>query len=38
MGSKMLVLPKGTPQEIVDVYTKATDEALKGEILNEHSK
>lgn len=34
MGSKMLVLPKGTPQEIVDVYTKATDEALKGDILN----
>ena len=34
MGSKMLVLPKGTPQEIVDVYTKATEEALKGDILN----
>jgi tripartite-type tricarboxylate transporter receptor subunit TctC len=33
MGSKMLVLPKGTPQEIVDVYTKATDEALKGDVL-----
>jgi hypothetical protein len=34
MGSKMLVLPKGTPQEIVDIYAKATDEALKGDILN----
>jgi len=34
MGSKMLVLPKDTPQEIVDVYTKATQEALKTDILN----
>lgn len=34
MGSKMLVLPEGTPQEIVDVYAKATEEALKGDILN----
>jgi tripartite-type tricarboxylate transporter receptor subunit TctC len=34
MGSKMFVLPVGTPKEIVDVYTKATDEALKSDILN----
>lgn len=34
MGSKMLVLPPGTPQEIVDVYSKASEEALKSEILN----
>jgi tripartite-type tricarboxylate transporter receptor subunit TctC len=33
MGSKMLVLPAGTPQEIVDVYTKATDAALQGDVL-----
>lgn len=34
MGSKMLVLPPGTPQEIVEVYTKATEAALKGDVLN----
>ena len=34
MGSKMLVLPVGTPKEIVDVYIKATDAALKSDILN----
>lgn len=34
MGSKMLVLPAGTPQEIIDVYAKASEEALKGDILN----
>lgn len=34
MGSKMLVLPVGTPQDIVDAYTKATVEALKSDILN----
>jgi len=33
MGSKMLVLPVGTPKEIVDVYTKATEAALKSDIL-----
>jgi hypothetical protein len=33
MGSKMLVLPRGTPQDIVDVYTKAVTEALKSPIL-----
>ena len=34
MGSKMLVLPVGTPKEIVDAYTKATETALKSDILN----
>jgi tripartite-type tricarboxylate transporter receptor subunit TctC len=34
MGSKMLVLPVGTPKEIVEVYTKATEAALKSDILN----
>jgi tripartite-type tricarboxylate transporter receptor subunit TctC len=33
MGSKMLVLPAGTPKEIVDVYAKAASEALKSDIL-----
>jgi len=33
MGSKMLVLPQGTPQEIVDVYSAAAAEALKGDVL-----
>jgi tripartite-type tricarboxylate transporter receptor subunit TctC len=33
MGSKMLVLPQGTPKEIVDVYTKATEAALKTDVL-----
>jgi tripartite-type tricarboxylate transporter receptor subunit TctC len=33
MGSKMLVLPQGTPQEIVDVYSKAAEEALKSDVL-----
>jgi hypothetical protein len=34
MGSKMLVLPAGTPQEIVDVYTQAAQDALGSEVLN----
>lgn len=34
MGSKMFVLPQGTPQNIVETYTKATEAALKSEILN----
>jgi tripartite-type tricarboxylate transporter receptor subunit TctC len=34
MGSKMLVLPKGTPQEIVDAYADASKAALKTDILN----
>ena len=33
MGSKMLVLPPDTPQDIVDVYTKAAAEALRSDIL-----
>jgi tripartite-type tricarboxylate transporter receptor subunit TctC len=33
MGSKMLVLPQGTPQEIVDVYSKAAEAALKTDVL-----
>jgi tripartite-type tricarboxylate transporter receptor subunit TctC len=33
MGSKMLVLPVGTPKEIVDVYTKATEAALKSDLM-----
>jgi tripartite-type tricarboxylate transporter receptor subunit TctC len=33
MGSKMLVLPPGTPQDIVDAYTKATEAALRSDIL-----
>jgi tripartite-type tricarboxylate transporter receptor subunit TctC len=33
MGSKMLVLPVGTPQDIVDVYTEATRAALSSEEL-----
>lgn len=33
MGSKMLVLPVGTPQDIVDVYTKAAEEALKSDVM-----
>lgn len=33
MGSKMLILPVGTPQEIVDVYAKAAEDATKSELL-----
>jgi tripartite-type tricarboxylate transporter receptor subunit TctC len=33
MGSKMLVLPVGTPQDIIDVYTKAAEEALKSDVM-----
>jgi len=33
MGSKMLVLPQDTPKEIVDIYSKAAEEAQKMEIL-----
>ncbi len=34
MGSKMFALPPGTPQDIVDTYTKAIEEALKTPELN----
>jgi tripartite-type tricarboxylate transporter receptor subunit TctC len=34
MGSKMFVLQKGTPKNIVDAYVKATEAALKSDILN----
>jgi tripartite-type tricarboxylate transporter receptor subunit TctC len=33
MGSKMLVLPAGTPQDIVDVYSKAAAKALESDVL-----
>ncbi|WEX10656.1 hypothetical protein [Chelativorans sp. AA-79] len=33
MGSKMFVLPVGTPQEIVDVYSDAMKQALASEAL-----
>lgn len=34
MGSKMLVLPEGTPDDVVETYVKAVEAALQGEALN----
>jgi tripartite-type tricarboxylate transporter receptor subunit TctC len=33
MGSKMLVLPKGTPQNIVNLYARAAADALKTDVV-----